>query len=96
MTEHKVFEFSSFDESTFIVWEDSTREAMIIDPGCHSDGEKEILSTFIKENKLNVKFLINTHCHIDHIFGNSFVKKTYDCIFLAPEEDIFLLQAATS
>lgn len=92
MIEHKVFEFSPFNENTFIVWEDSSKEAMIIDPGCHSDGEKEILSAYIKENQLKINFLINTHCHIDHIFGNSFVKNKYDCIFLAPEKDIFFLQ----
>lgn len=92
MIDKKVFEFSPFDENTFIVWEGSTKETMIIDPGCHSEDEKKILSTFIEEKQLNVKFLINTHCHIDHIFGNSFVKKTYNCVFLAPEKDIFLLQ----
>jgi hydroxyacylglutathione hydrolase len=92
MIEKKNFVFSAFDVNTFIIWEDNTKEAMIIDPGCHSEREKGVLSLFVEENQLNVKFLINTHCHIDHIFGNSFVKKTYGCEFFAPEKDIFLLE----
>jgi len=92
MIEYTVFEFSPFDENTYLVWEDASREAIIIDPGCHSDDEKRTLRSFIIENKLEIKYIINTHCHIDHIFGNAFVKKNYNCPFLAPEEDVFLLQ----
>lgn len=92
MIKQKIFVFSPFDENTCVVWEDSTKEAMIIDPGCYSKSEQKLLSLFIEENQLNVKFLINTHCHIDHICGNSFVKKTYDCVYYAPEKDIYLLE----
>ncbi len=53
-------------------------ECMIIDPGCYEKHEEEILSKFISEKNLKPVLLINTHCHIDHVFGNKFVSETYD------------------
>lgn len=71
------FTFNQFQENTFVLF-DETKEAIIIDPGCYSPHEKEILKSFIKKNDLKVVRLINTHCHIDHVLGNKFVKDTYD------------------
>ena len=64
--------FNNFMENTFIVY-DQTKECIIIDPGCYSEDEKDKLLSFIKSNKLKPTLLINTHCHIDHIFVNNFV-----------------------
>ena len=36
------------------------------------------MSNFISEKNLKPVLLINTHCHIDHVFGNKFVSETYD------------------
>ena len=87
----KKFIFSPFQENTYVVWDEETKETAIIDPGCLERREEEELSGFIELEKLNVKYLINTHCHIDHIFGNAFVKLKYDCEFYAPEKDLELL-----
>ncbi len=70
------FTFNAFRENTYIL-SDHTKECVIIDPGCHTDVEKRILKKFIEDNKLKVKLLLNTHCHIDHVLGNQFVKTTY-------------------
>ena len=50
---------------------------MIIDPGCQNTAEKDSLVNYIEENELIPVELINTHCHIDHIFGNNFISKKY-------------------
>lgn len=71
-----LFEFNPFSENTYIL-SDETSECIIIDPGCHNASEKETLKNFISDNNLKVVELINTHCHIDHVFGNKFVKDTY-------------------
>jgi hydroxyacylglutathione hydrolase len=73
----KSFVFSPFDENTYVLY-DETKECVIIDPGCFHRGEQEELATFIKENDLKPVKLLNTHCHLDHIFGNAFVMETYD------------------
>jgi hydroxyacylglutathione hydrolase len=91
MLKLKKFVFSPFMENTYIVWDSKTNETAIIDPGCVDHEEEKELSDFIESNDLSVKYLINTHCHIDHVFGNAYVKSTYDCEYWAPEKDEFLI-----
>ena len=83
--------FNTFSENTFIVWDENSGQGIIIDPGCSTKDEEEKLTKFITKNNITPKYLINTHCHIDHILGNAFVKDKYNIRFLAPEEDLFLL-----
>jgi glyoxylase-like metal-dependent hydrolase (beta-lactamase superfamily II) len=61
-------------ENTYLVWDSTTKNAIVIDPGCSNSSEEESLAGFIRNENLNLLFLLNTHCHIDHIFGNAFVK----------------------
>jgi glyoxylase-like metal-dependent hydrolase (beta-lactamase superfamily II) len=70
------FVFNPFQENTFVLF-DETRECIIVDPGCSDEREQLQLKTFIDQQKLRVKLLLNTHCHIDHVLGNKFVKETY-------------------
>ena len=90
---HK-FVFSPFMENTFIVWDETTKETALVDPGCYNEEERIELQKFIEKNELDIKYLVNTHCHIDHIFGNAFVKEKYNPKYIAPEEDLFLLSKA--
>jgi len=70
------FEFNPFQENTYILF-DETNDAVVIDPGCYDREEEKELSDFIAEKKLNVKAIINTHSHIDHILGAYYVKDKY-------------------
>jgi hydroxyacylglutathione hydrolase len=90
----KKFIFNPFNENSYILWDEETREAAIVDPGCSNETEEKELSAFIEERKLNVKYLINTHCHIDHIFGVRYVKEKYNIHYYAPEGDLPLLTHA--
>ena len=81
MVQIKIFTFNEFSENTFVVWDEHSKEAAIIDPGNSDEGEDIILDKFVSENKLEVSYLINTHCHIDHILGCSFVKDRYNPIY---------------
>lgn len=87
------FVCNPFLENSFIVWDEITCESMIIDPGCLDSREEKVIQEFIRMNKLTVKYLVNTHCHLDHIFGNHFIKQTFPgAVFLAPEGDLPLLK----
>ena len=86
------FIFSPFQENTYLIFDPISLEAAVIDPGCASPAEEKELTDFIEEKDLKIKYLINTHCHIDHIFGNAYVKEKYDPLFLAPEKDLFLFE----
>jgi len=94
MLKVKVFTFNMFSENTIVLWDEKSCEAAIIDPGnSTSDEDKELLD-FISSHDLQIKYLINTHCHIDHILGCSFVKEKFNPVYYAPELDIPLLEHA--
>jgi len=94
MVKIKVFTFNTFSENTIILWDEESNETAIIDPGTSSTDEENELSNFISSKNLNIKYLINTHCHIDHILGCKFIKEKYNPVYYAPEKDIPLLEHA--
>ncbi|RMG76260.1 MAG: MBL fold metallo-hydrolase [Bacteroidetes bacterium] len=87
----KVFTFNPFQENTYVLY-DETKEAAVIDPGCYFKEEKQALKSFIEQEDLRPVLLLNTHCHIDHVFGNRFVSQTYNILPQIHKEDLFLLR----
>jgi glyoxylase-like metal-dependent hydrolase (beta-lactamase superfamily II) len=77
MTHIQSFEFNPFAENTYVVYDDSG-ECAIFDPGCYEEKERIALQTFIEKKQLKPVRLINTHCHLDHVFGNAFVARTWN------------------
>jgi len=73
----KVFIFSPIQENTYVLSNDK-KEAIIIDPGCYGRDEEQQLEQFIVAEGLTVRLLLNTHCHLDHVFGNKFVSERWD------------------
>ncbi|HEY0741794.1 MAG TPA: MBL fold metallo-hydrolase [Chryseosolibacter sp.] len=86
------FVFNPFQENTYVLYDD-TKECVVIDPGCIEPEEKHELRDFIESNGLKVKLLLNTHCHVDHVLGNDFVKETYKVELLIHEADLPVLKA---
>lgn len=76
MTSITSFTFSPFQENTYVI-SNEEGECWIIDPGCYTEAERNQLVSFIKSKRLTPVKLLNTHCHLDHIFGNAFVADTY-------------------
>lgn len=72
----KFFTFSPVQENTYVLYNED-KKAIIIDPGCYDKAEKDTLAEFIADKALIVEKLINTHCHLDHIFGNKWVHDKY-------------------
>ncbi len=71
------FSFSPIEVNTYILV-DQSGECAIIDCGCYTPDECHELAEFIKKKNLNPVLLLNTHCHLDHIFGNKFVLDKYN------------------
>lgn len=90
----KVFTFNPFSENTYILSDSETKETIIFDPGCYTVNEKKMLKKYIDDNDLIVKRLINTHCHLDHVFGNTFVMETYNVELECHKNEIPVLAAA--
>ena len=72
----KGFTFNPVQENTYILFNEQL-VCGIIDPGCYFDAERKELVGFINEYKLSPNYLLNTHCHLDHVFGNQFIHDTY-------------------
>lgn len=70
------FTFNPFEENTYILY-NNDGDCCIIDPGCYTPDEQKQLHDFINTNDLHPVYLLNTHCHLDHIFGNTFVSETW-------------------
>lgn len=92
MLQLKTFTFNPFQENTYVLYNDE-KEAIILDPGCYENHEKNELTNFIEQENLQVTMLINTHCHIDHVLGNAFVKRKYNVPFLIHKKELPVLKS---
>ena len=72
----KAFTFSPISENTYVLYNDAGK-AIIVDPGCYFPAEEETLKNCLIDNGLTPVYLLNTHCHLDHVFGNKWVHETY-------------------
>jgi hydroxyacylglutathione hydrolase len=92
----KRFVFSPIQENTYLLFNDRGHCA-IIDPGCYFDDEKQQLKMFIDKSGFSSKMLLNTHCHLDHVFGNKFISEAYGLkLHLHEKEQKVLAFAPTS
>ena len=87
----KQIQNNPFQENTYIVWDEATLEAAIIDCGALFPQEEERIEEFINDNELKVKYILNTHLHLDHCFGNAWAAKRYEVLPMAHEDDETLL-----
>jgi hydroxyacylglutathione hydrolase len=87
----KSFTFNPFQENTYVIYDDE-QNAFIIDPGNSTASENAQLKGFIEEKKLNVRRLLLTHGHIDHIMGNKFIFDTYGLLPEVNENDLFFIE----
>lgn len=86
----KSFTFNMFGVNTYVLWNETTNEAAIVDPGMINEAEERVLDDFIDNNHLKVTHLINTHLHIDHTFGDRHIKERYGVQVEGHQNDDFL------
>ncbi len=89
----KSFEFNPVQENTYVL-SDQKDACCIIDPGCYFGNERTALKEYIEQQGLSPKILLNTHCHLDHVFGNKFVSETWDLPLHLHEKEEAVLAAA--
>jgi hydroxyacylglutathione hydrolase len=89
----KSFLFNPIQENTYVVFNE--RDAcFIIDPGCYFGNERRALEEFLIEQELTPKYLLNTHCHLDHVFGNKFIYDTFGLTLHLHKNEKLLLEYA--
>jgi len=89
----KTFIFSPFQENTYVVYDESGK-GIIIDAGCYDEQEKQIITLFLEQNKIEPILLLSTHGHLDHNFGNKFLMNTYNLPLYAHQADARILSQA--
>ncbi len=87
MIKVKQFEFSDFGVNTYVVTDEATNECAIIDPAMSDNRDRLRFETYIKDNALTVTQIINTHLHLDHCFGLTYVKDKYGVDVKAHADD---------
>lgn len=76
MLQVRAFTFNPVQENTYVLYNEQG-DCCIIDPGCYFPEERDELITGIEKTGLRPVLLLNTHCHLDHVFGNKFVHDTW-------------------
>lgn len=93
MLKIRTFVFSPIQENTYLLYNEFN-DCAIIDPGCYFPEEKDELKAFITQSGLKPRMLLNTHCHLDHVFGNRFIAETYDLTLRLHQKEKLLLDYA--
>lgn len=91
----KTFTFNPFQENTYLLYNEKN-EAILIDPGCYEEYEKQELSQFLTDNNIEIKLLLNTHCHVDHVLGINFIEQKYGLITRMHELELPIFRAVAS
>ncbi len=74
----------------YIIWDRQSRHGLIIDPG----GDGEMLVEVIKGLDVDIKYLINTHGHFDHISANNSIADAFSPERVLHPEDLDLFHGA--
>lgn len=90
----ETFTFNPFQENTYLLINDDNA-CWIIDPGMHNAEEESALFDYIAANNLLPQQIINTHTHIDHVFGVDALKTKYKIPFGIHKSDLPVLQNAS-
>ncbi len=87
------FTFNAFEENTYIIANEK-KECWIVDPGMYGEQEAATLINYITDKQLKPQAIINTHGHIDHIFGIQALKDRFNIPFGIHEQEIPVLKMA--
>lgn len=87
----KQIQNNPFQENTYVVWDEATMEAAIVDCGALFPQEEAKIEAFVSDNNLKVKYILNTHLHLDHCFGNAWAAERYGILPIAHKDDETLL-----
>lgn len=84
----KTYVAGPFDANNYLVIDEESKEAVLVD--C-SDYIQEIIDE-VKSQNLNVKYILITHGHFDHVLGINEMKQALGAEVIVPAEDLILIE----
>ncbi len=84
----KTFEVGALGVNCYIATCDETKESVIIDPGA----DPLVITNFIRSNNLSVKYVINTHGHIDHTGANKDILNEFPVPLVIHKDEVGMLK----
>jgi len=89
----RIFHFNMIQVNTLVCY-DETLNGVIVDPGMSSNEEQQRLLEFIQKENITIKYIFNTHPHIDHVLGNDFCVKEFQAPLAAHKEGLPIYKEA--
>jgi glyoxylase-like metal-dependent hydrolase (beta-lactamase superfamily II) len=84
------FEFNYFGENTYLLIDEDTNQAIVVDPGMFKPKEQNVFDKYIQANNIKLTLIVNTHLHLDHIFSDNYVHNKYGIKIAAHKDDASL------
>jgi len=89
----KQYEVGNFAVFCYLIGDEETQEGLFIDP---ADDAKKLLSEAKSQGIDKIRYIVNTHSHVDHIMGNAeMVKRTGAKIIIHQEDASALVRTPT-
>ena len=84
-----------FGENIYIIWDETTLEAAIIDPGMMDENECQEVEDVVKQENLSVKYVLLTHSHVDHACSARWTAEKFGAQVYGSKNDDMLAQSLT-
>ncbi len=79
--------FNPFEENTYILWDEGSKDSIVIDPGMFDDNERRQFDEYMESLQLNVNQILLTHLHLDHAASAKYVSERYGAKICANAKD---------
>ena len=70
------------DNYSYLIIDKSNNSACVVDPS-----EAKPIINFVEKENINLKYILNTHHHFDHVGGNKNLKKKYNSVVIGYKDD---------
>ena len=87
------FEVNLFGENTYVLFDEDSKDAIVVDPGMMADSERDAVERFLKSSELHLQKIILTHAHVDHVASAAWLAAKYNTPIYASEADAPLAEA---
>lgn len=90
----KQFVFNGISENSYLIWDEESKDAAVIDSGMETEGERKEFCDFVQKEGLKLRMALQTHTHFDHIYGLPFIKEKFGIcpLFHKLEEQVYYSQ----